>query len=186
MGSFCHQVFKQNVILVITLSFLAALSQPCKTSSDRLFACWMPLGGYVPALFPTYFNLCLTAAHITLNCALCGSTRKSLSVIFGVWMCPWGVVCVRQPYSFSLLSFVTYCIWEEAPAFMQHRDQFASMWTFPSFRGKKTMTIPLVCFQFSPLLWFKVCVLQIALAVNQQRLPSRLSCCALKHKSTAK
>lgn len=30
----------------------------------------MPLGCYVPALFPTYFTLCLSAAHITLNCAL--------------------------------------------------------------------------------------------------------------------
>lgn len=48
MGSFCHHVFKQNVIPAITLSFLAALSQPCKFqwqivlllhASQRLCAC---------------------------------------------------------------------------------------------------------------------------------------------------
>lgn len=34
MGSFCHHVFKQNVIPAIRLSFLAALSRCCEKSSD--------------------------------------------------------------------------------------------------------------------------------------------------------
>lgn len=161
MGSFCHQVFKQNVIPAITLSFFAALSQPCKKkTSDGSFSCRTPLGGYVPVLFPTYFNLCLTAAHITLNCAFRSSTRKSLSVIFGVWMCPWGVVCLRQAYSFSFSSIIAYCIREEALTSMQHRGRFASMWAFPSLRKKKKKNI--LCdnywIVFRPLLWFKVCV----------------------------
>lgn len=105
MGSFCHHVFKQNVIPAIGLSFWAPLSQPCKKSSDRSSSCCTLLSSYMPAHFPTYFNLCLTVAHITLNCALWNSARKSLSVIFGVWMCPWGVVCVQdRPIHFTFVS----------------------------------------------------------------------------------
>lgn len=104
----------------------------------------MPPSSYMPVHFPTYFNLCLAVAHITLNCALCNSARKSLSVIFGVWMCPWGVVrmcacvCMCQTGLFILLlSVITYCIQEEAAVFTQHSGQFLSDWAFPSFRRAK-------------------------------------------------
>lgn len=147
----------------------------------------MPLGAYVPVLFPTYFNLCLTAAHITLNCALCSSTRKSLSVIFGVWMCPWGVVCFRQAYSFyfcpssptvferkpqlSCSAGASLCPYEH---FLHVVQKIHALWQYHWLVSR------LACFSDSK------CVLQIALAGNQHSLPSRLSRCALKHKSTAK
>lgn len=58
------------------------------------------------------------SVHHSQLCILCSSTRKSLSVISGVWMCPWGAVHLRQAYSFLPLSIITYCILEEAPASM--------------------------------------------------------------------
>lgn len=148
----------------------------------------MPLGGYASLLFPTYFNLCLTAAHITLNCALCSSTRKSLSVIFGVWMCPWGVVCVRQAYSFYFCPS-SPTVFERKPRLSCSTGASLGPCEHFLYLVQKKDTL---CDNFSGLFFPSAfscdsnCVLQIALARNQHCLPSRLSCCALKHKSTAK
>lgn len=169
VGSFCHHVFKQNVIRAIRLSYLAAVSQLCKKSSDGLFSYWMPLGGYAPVLFPTYFNLCLTAAHITLNCALCNWTRKSLCycypVIFSVWMCPWGAMCVRQTYSSILpLSIITYCIWEEALGPVCVHISISFIHCKKKMLYDNFLFLFLCCcfswlvFQLSLLVSFKVCV----------------------------
>lgn len=122
MGSFCHHIFKQNVIPAIRLSFLAALSRCCEkvhwlivllpNASQLLCACAF---SHVFQLLPD------CSAHHSQLYILCSSTRKSLSVIFGVWMCPGGAVHLRQAYSFLPLSIITYCILEEAPAFMPRR-----------------------------------------------------------------
>lgn len=164
MGSFCHRVFKQNVILAITLSFLASLSLPYKVQWQIVSLC-MPLGSYVPVLiffsfsFPTYFTLCLTAARITLNCALCSTVRRSLSVIFGAWMCPWGVVSWRQTYSFCFCPSALTVL-ERKPLFSCGTVAiFGSIWTIPVFRTKIYTVCRNIVDPKHILLIFFVCIL---------------------------
>lgn len=192
VGSFCHRVFKQNVISAIRLSFLAALSQPREVQWQIV----LPANAFrllcACAFFSHVLHLCLTAAHITLNCPLCSSTRQSRLAVILVCECVREVLSVRgRPIHFTFLHHHLLYL-RGSPAFVERRGQFVSVRAFPSFSRKKNARFVTISLFFYGLFSCSAhcsdskCLLQTALAQNQHGLPSRLSCCALKHKSTGK
>ena len=93
MESFCHHVFKQNVIPAIRLSFLAALSQPCKSPvTDR-----SPAACLSAVMRLCFFPRTSTFAwlrHTSLSIVLCVAARGRASLLFLVYECVHEVLCV--------------------------------------------------------------------------------------------
>lgn len=102
----------------------------------------MPLGCYVPSLFPTYFTLCLSEAHITLNCALFSRTAWGRApLLFWVYECVHEVLCVcDRPIHFCPCPS-SPTVFKRKPLLSCHAGaQSVSMWAFPSFTPENKPT----------------------------------------------
>lgn len=142
-GSFCHHVFKQNVIPAIRLSFLAALSQCCEkvqwlivllpNASRLLCAC-----AFSHVLHP----LPECSTHHSQLCSFFSTTAWGRApLLFWVYECVHEVLCVcDRP--------IHFCPCLSSPTVLKRKSllschagaQSVSMWAFPSFTTENKPT----------------------------------------------